>query len=300
MHAAVCLRPSVLSRIHAAQPVAREFIRGCRVPGVRIGERPELLAIAIRARQFDAWVSAWLADHPASTVLHLGCGLDSRVFRVAPASTVQWFDVDYPEVIDLRRQLYPERPGYRLVGASLLEPGWLAEVPGDRPAMIVAEGVMMYLPASGAGPLLTRLVDHFPSGQMAFDAVSTAGARLAGADKAVSATGAKFGWGLDDPADVKQFVPSSRPSRFVFFAPLRGFVLQRRAPQRRSLSTRGESALGIGLSWRPRGQSAFGRRRSLFGRRRSLFGRRRSLFGREPELRHQGPQRLGRRAERGG
>ena len=50
----------------------------------------------------------WITDNPESTVLHLGCGLDSRVFRVDPPSTVNWFDIDYPEVIDLRRQLYPD------------------------------------------------------------------------------------------------------------------------------------------------------------------------------------------------
>jgi len=35
--------------------------------------------------------------------------MDSRVFRVDPPASVQWFDVDYPDVIDLRRSLFPER-----------------------------------------------------------------------------------------------------------------------------------------------------------------------------------------------
>lgn len=167
----------------------------------------EPLAIAIRAKQFDTWVCEWVAGNPESTVVHLGCGLDSRVFRVDPPETVRWFDVDYPEVIDLRRQLYPERTGYRMIGSSLLEPGWLEEVPDDLPAMILAEGAMMYLPPDGAEALLARLVGHFPSGSIAFDALSKSGVRMAGADKAVSATGATFGWGLDDPDGVKRFAP---------------------------------------------------------------------------------------------
>jgi O-methyltransferase involved in polyketide biosynthesis len=167
----------------------------------------EPLSIAIRAKQFDTWVSTWIVDNPESIVLHLGCGLDSRVFRVNPPSTVNWFDIDYPEVIDLRRKLYPERPDYRMIGSSLLDHDWLHEIPGNLPAMILAEGVMMYLPADGVGPLLARLTDHFPSGRIAFDALSTRGTRMAGSDRAVSATGAKFGWGLDDPNDVKKFAP---------------------------------------------------------------------------------------------
>ena len=167
----------------------------------------EPLAIAIRAKQFDIWVSDWIDKNLASTVLHLGCGLDSRVFRVDPPSTIHWFDIDYPEVIDLRRQLYPEHPSYSMIGTSLLEDGWLKEIPGNLPAIIVAEGVLMYLPTSSVGPLLGRLVSHFPGGRMAFDALSTRGAKIGRADKAVSATGAEFRWGLDDPIDVKKYAP---------------------------------------------------------------------------------------------
>ncbi|HBY99418.1 MAG TPA: hypothetical protein DEP84_36685 [Chloroflexi bacterium] len=72
------------------------------------------LLIAIRAKQLDLWTTRYLADHPNATVLHLGCGLDSRIYRIDPPASVRWFDVDYPEVIELRRRLYPERAGYRM------------------------------------------------------------------------------------------------------------------------------------------------------------------------------------------
>src|SRR5690242_8128849 len=38
--------------------------------------------VAVRTRILDEWVAAYLAAHPESVVLDLGCGLDSRVFRV--------------------------------------------------------------------------------------------------------------------------------------------------------------------------------------------------------------------------
>lgn len=98
------------------------------------------LSIAIRAKQFDLWTSQYLAETPDATVLHLGCGLDSRNFRLNPNASVRWFDVDYPEVIEVRRRLYPERVGYHMIGSSLTDPGFLDEVPTDRPAMIVARG----------------------------------------------------------------------------------------------------------------------------------------------------------------
>ena len=88
--------------------------------------------IATRAATFDLLTNRYLADHPDATVLHVGCGMDSRVFRLDPPATVQWFDVDYPDVIDLRRQLFPERErlspdrctalGFALVGRGSTGP----------------------------------------------------------------------------------------------------------------------------------------------------------------------------------
>jgi O-methyltransferase involved in polyketide biosynthesis len=71
------------------------------------------ITLPMRAWHFDQWTRAFLATNPRSTVLHLGCGLDTRVYRIDPGPHVRWFDVDRPEVIALREQLYPEREGYR-------------------------------------------------------------------------------------------------------------------------------------------------------------------------------------------
>jgi O-methyltransferase involved in polyketide biosynthesis len=68
--------------------------------------------------------------------------MDSRVFWVDPPASVSRFDVDYPDVIDLRRQLLPARHGhdYHLIGAPLEDLRWLDEVPRDRPGLLIAEG----------------------------------------------------------------------------------------------------------------------------------------------------------------
>lgn len=42
------------------------------------------ITLPMRAKQLDGWTREFLAAHPTSTVLNLGCGLDSRVFRIAP------------------------------------------------------------------------------------------------------------------------------------------------------------------------------------------------------------------------
>ena len=128
------------------------------------------VTLPMRAKHLDSWVREFLESHISATVLNLGCGLDSRVFRIDPPATVRWYDVDLPDVVELRKRLYPERHNYQLVASSVTDLVWLDNIPGDRPIVVVAEGLMQYLPRQEAGTFLTRLTEQFPSGQIVFDA----------------------------------------------------------------------------------------------------------------------------------
>ncbi len=161
--------------------------------------------IATRAATFDLLTKRFLADHPNAVVLQVGCGMDSRVFRLDPPASVQWFDVDYPDVINLRRQLFPEREAYHLVGAPLEDLCWLEEVPRDRMGLLIAEGVLHYLSEPEVKALLNAVVAHFPGGQMVFDICNTMIVKRAGSN--VGGTGATYKWGLDDPQDIHPLAP---------------------------------------------------------------------------------------------
>ena len=65
--------------------------------------------VTVRTAQYDIWARQFLAVNEHCTVVHLGCGLDSRVFRLDPGPGVEWYDVDYPAVIALREKVYPTR-----------------------------------------------------------------------------------------------------------------------------------------------------------------------------------------------
>ncbi len=177
----------------------------------RLGVGPrDALGVAVRAKLLDRWTGEFLAAHPGAVVLHLGCGLDSRAERLAPGPDVLWFDVDLPEVMALRAQVLPAAPGRRGVAASVLDPSWLADVPRDRPAFVVAEGLTMYLPAAQGPALLRRLVAHLPSGGMAFDSWSRLGVRLSRALPVLRRAGARLDWGIDDPHEPERLVPGLR------------------------------------------------------------------------------------------
>ena len=178
--------------------------------------------IATRAATFDQLTTRFLADHPDAVVLQVGCGMDSRAFRVNLLAGVEWFDVDYPDVIDLRRQLFPGRDHYHMIGAPLDDLHWLDEVPRGRPGLTIAEGVLHYLSETDVKALLNATVAHFPSGQLLFDICNTMIVKQAG--KNVGGTGATYRWGLDDPRDIRQLEPKLelikefKPSELVAFS----------------------------------------------------------------------------------
>lgn len=93
-----------------ADPTAIDVVGKLEYDFGRLGLRSsDGIAIAMRAKLLDRWTREFLALHPDATVVHLGCGLDSRVQRIDPGPGVRWFDVDQPQVIELREQVYPAR-----------------------------------------------------------------------------------------------------------------------------------------------------------------------------------------------
>ena len=171
----------------------------------KLVERWGCAIVATRDATFDMLTKRFLADHPDAVVLNLGCGMDSRVYRVDAPETVTWYDVDYPDVIALYRQLYPERPSLNLIGSPLEDLSWLDDVPNDRPALIMAEGVLMYLEEVSVKALLHAVTQHFPEGQVVFDTLSPWIVKHGG--KNVGGTGASYRWAIGDPLDMRKIEP---------------------------------------------------------------------------------------------
>jgi len=78
-------------------------------------------------------------------------------------------------------------------------------VPADRPALIVAEGLTMYLKPEQGSELLRRLVAKFPSGELICDVFSTFAIRLQKLNPVVRKAKATLYWGIDDPHEFERY-----------------------------------------------------------------------------------------------
>jgi O-methyltransferase involved in polyketide biosynthesis len=175
----------------------------------RFGMDPKkAMGVAIRVKYIDRLVIEALGALPDATVLHLAAGLDTRAFRLDPDARHEWYDVDLPDVVALRRDLVPERPRSHLIGTSVTADQWMEQVPADRPVVVVAEGLMQYLRREEFVRLLRDVVERFPAGQVVFDSWNSFGARFGKYQRAITSTGATTGgWGIDDPHDLERWVP---------------------------------------------------------------------------------------------
>jgi hypothetical protein len=156
--------------------------------------------IGLRALTFDGVVNDVLRTHPDATVVALGEGLETQFWRV-DNGRVSWLTVDLPETADVRRRLLGEDPPRRrLFAGSALADGWWREL-DDRPTgrvVVVAQGLLMYLPPAEVRTLITRCAQAFPGGVMALDTVPRWFAAMSGKAKGPGGYVAPpMPWGVD-------------------------------------------------------------------------------------------------------
>jgi O-methyltransferase involved in polyketide biosynthesis len=154
----------------------------------------------LRNREFDRYAQDFLTRHSKAVVVHIGCGLDSRFERVAERnSQVEWYDLDLPHVIELRRKLIgDERERYHFLACSALEDAWMEAMSALRQRffLFMAEGVFPYLEEAQVKSLVLRLRDRFPGAELVFDAISPFELWVGNLRLAISKLGARAHWGL--------------------------------------------------------------------------------------------------------
>jgi O-methyltransferase involved in polyketide biosynthesis len=165
---------------------------------LRIPEKTQIM-LSIRGSLIDDFTKEFLAEHPDSTVIYLGCGLDSRAKRLNfPAKL--WYDLDFPQVIDIKRQLYDETKNYRYISSSVTDWEWMDNVECDgSPVLIIAEGLLMYLNENDIRALFLKMRDKFRDAVLIFDAYSKLTARYSSNHPSLKKTGAAILWGVDSP-----------------------------------------------------------------------------------------------------
>ena len=158
-------------------------------------------------REMDRYARDFLSRHPEAVVVHIGCGLDSRFERVDNGQ-VEWYDLDLPQVIELRRKFIgDEGARYHLLDCSVFDSAWLKRVSvhRQRPFLFLAEGVLMYFEEAQVESLVLTLQEHFPDAELVFDAFSPYIVWANNLRLSLTQFGARYGWGLKRGKDIERW-----------------------------------------------------------------------------------------------
>jgi O-methyltransferase involved in polyketide biosynthesis len=163
-------------------------------------------ATIMRLREFDRRTQDFFARHPQAVVVHIGCGLDTRFERV-DNGLVEWYDLDLPEVIDLRRKLLNETERCRFLGCSVFDSAWLeaVSVHSVRPFLFLAEGVFPYFEEAQVKRLVLTLKERFPGSELVCDAMTPFMVRLHNLKLIFSKLSARLHWGLQHGRDLESW-----------------------------------------------------------------------------------------------
>jgi len=121
--------------------------------------------MAVRTRFLDELLAGVLAGDAATTVLSVGCGLDTRPWRLDLPAELHWIEVDFPDVLDYKYGLLADEKSHchvERLSVDLNDPvqrQTMYDKAGNR-ALMITEGVLMYLPAGTVRALAAEVREN--------------------------------------------------------------------------------------------------------------------------------------------
>jgi O-methyltransferase involved in polyketide biosynthesis len=192
---------------------SREILRELDVDPRRFNLNPrEVRAVVLRSQWFGQTVSRFVERYPDGLCINLGCGLDASFEELETAGDGRfaWIDVDLPTVIAIRRRFYGETARRRIVAGDITNSQLFTSLPwdADRPAIVVAEGVLYFLQRAQVESLIrAQAVAADARGanlEIAFDYASPFGAWIVTRRPAHRQLGTTFSWTVHNPGELRR------------------------------------------------------------------------------------------------
>jgi len=129
--------------------------------------------VALRARKYDSIANDFISKNPSSTVVNLGCGFDTRYWRI-DNEKCEYIELDLPEIVEMKKDILKDRLSYELIGCSVLDSSWIDRVTakGNRNFLLIAEGLFMFLPKADVISLFRTFSERFYHSQIALEVVA--------------------------------------------------------------------------------------------------------------------------------
>ena len=160
-----------------------------------------------RSIHIDNTIREYLNQYPKATIVNVGCGLDTTFDRVDNGKLF-WYDLDLPDVIELRRKFISESERRKFISSSFLDDKWFNELHIEDNVLFMAAGVLYYFEENQLKEIFNKIVEKFPGSEIVFDAASKMGVRVSN-KKVIQSTGldekSYLKWGIDSASEITKW-----------------------------------------------------------------------------------------------
>lgn len=154
--------------------------------------------MGIRSAVFDEWLKKQMVERQGAVIIHIGCGMDSRVIRVGTENH-KWYDIDFSKVIEERKRYYTEKKDYQMIAGDVRDCKWLTNINETKSAIVVMEGVSMYLTIEEMQHLADSLCSHFETIALLVDCYTLFAAKMSKYRNPINDVGVTKVYGIADP-----------------------------------------------------------------------------------------------------
>ena len=163
--------------------------------------------VIARTIVLDKLTRRYLAEHPGTVVVNIACGLDTRCYRMQ--GYTHWYNLDLPETIAVREALLPESGSISQLAMSAMD-DWGAAVEGPSgPALVIIEGLTMYLTQADVQRIFAVIAGRFPAATVFTETMNPMVVKRF-KEKSIEGSKAKFTWGVKDGRALAALLPGFR------------------------------------------------------------------------------------------
>ena len=167
--------------------------------------------ISLRTKYFDEAVRKFVDKYDDAVVVLIACGLDPRVERISIEKEYQVYELDLPDVINLRKKFLPESSNNRYIAGSITNDEWMQTIKASHPYghfLFILEGISMYLTEEEMKNVFKNIDDNFDHAEVHVERMNKFFSKRTYLQKSVNNTNATFNWGCDNPKEIEQWCES--------------------------------------------------------------------------------------------
>jgi O-methyltransferase involved in polyketide biosynthesis len=151
------------------------------IPGDTIQKKSSdysFMASAARYYNMDNMARAFISKHQKCNIVDLGAGLETAYYRLNNQKAL-FYEVDLPEVIDIRRSILGEHENEILIDGDIFDTLWIDKINTSFPSLLIASGVFQYFTEDKVIQFIKNIQAHLKDAELIFDATNERGIKYA-------------------------------------------------------------------------------------------------------------------------